>query len=576
MRRAAIGLLFLLGVPSGWELSAGQQRDGDSGTPQSQHAALAESADIDAESSPLISAVYQASREKKVKRSLEHIQQAKELIQQGADVKARGDQGRTALHWAIIGSNSAKGEKHRQAYLELAELLIDSDADVNAEDDQGNTALDWEQVDTIEAFHHLLLEAGAESGSSQDESERMIAYVNRLRSLSDEEDFEALRAALDADLPAGTEIPIRLTTRLASTESKGGDRVEAHVIAPVSNGHEVVIGPGAKVEGVVMTGSPASSKYSRAELFLDFGNLLHPDGAKTRFVTRLAEVGNARESVNSGRILGIAFPHSIVTKWNWGLKGLGLFTPGVATGFQWATKAYGRTLKREIIYDPGVEMTLRVTVPERLETTTSYEPWKEISLSKELVGLVNSQPLRVHTPSDIPSDITNLMFIGSHEDLEEAFKAAGWVEAASLGVRTGLKTFTAIMRKNGYDRAPFSLLLLEGSKPVYEYQKSLNTFAKRHHLRVFNRPLKYNSQQVWVASATHDIGIGIRKKGTDWHHIIDSRIDRERTKIANDLLFTGIATAHALVDRPQAPRDTTNGTGDRIRTDGKMQVLFFY
>ncbi len=131
------------------------------------------------------------------------------------------------------------------------------------------------------------------------------------------------------------------------------------------------------------------------------------------------------------------------------------------------------------------------------------------------------------------------------------------------------------MRNSGYHKAPFSLLFLDGDKPVYEYQKGLNTFAKRHHLRAFKRHRKYKGQQVWVASATHDTGIRVRRKGTDWYHIIDPRIDRERTKIANDLLFTRIATAHALVDRPQAPRETTNGTGDKILTDGKMQVLFF-
>ncbi len=324
-----------------------------------------------------------------------------------------------------------------------------------------------------------------------------------------------------------------------------------------------------------MVAKRAPNRYSRAELFLDFANLLHPDGAKTRLTTRLTEVNNARESVDSGRILGMAFPHSVLSKWKWGLKGLGLFTPGVAAGLHWATKAYKGTLKREILYDPGVEMTLRVTVPEQVKTTTSYEPWKEIYPPKELVELVNSQPFRVYTASNGPSDITNLMFIGSQGDLEKAFQAAGWTEAASLGVRTGLKTFAATMRNSGYHKAPFFLLLLDGDKPVYEYQKGLNTFAKRHHLRVFKLHRKYKSQQVWVASATHDIGIGIRRKGTDWYHIIDPRIDRERTKIANDLLFTRIATAHALVDRPQAPRETTNGTGDKIFTDGKMQVLFF-
>lgn len=76
-----------------------------------------------------------------------------------------------------------------------------------------------------------------------------------------------------------------------------------------------------------------------------------------------------------------------------------------------------------------------------------------------------------------------------------------------------------------------------------------------------------------MASATHDIGIGVGRKGTQWYHLIDPEIDKERQKVADDLLFTGVATGYTLDDRPDAPRRAGNATGDELRTDGRMMVL---
>lgn len=130
------------------------------------------------------------------------------------------------------------------------------------------------------------------------------------------------------------------------------------------------------------------------------------------------------------------------------------------------------------------------------------------------------------------------------------------------------------MRQKGYEEAPFSKLLLEGKEPDYEYQKDLNTVAKRHHLRIYRRPGDYQGKPVWIASATHDIGIGMGRAGTQWYHLIDPEIDKERQKIADDLLFTGVATGYSLIDRPAAPRKAGNATGDELRTDGHMMVLY--
>ena len=72
-----------------------------------------------------------------------------------------------------------------------------------------------------------------------------------------------------------------------------------------------------------------------------------------------------------------------------------------------------------------------------------------------------------------------------------------------------------------------SILVLGGQKPDLVFQKQYNTFAKRHHLRIFHRPSRFQNHEVWVCSATHDTGFDfsapnrtfIHKTGKPWIHL---------------------------------------------------------
>jgi hypothetical protein len=521
----------------------------------------------------LVEALQLATLEKKESAAKDYVQRARALVEEGADVSARGEQGRTALHWIAIGTVQFRGRDTHRAYRELAEILIDAGIDVNAGDDYGNTALDWEEANPQDALRYVLEQADARRGVSHRESERLADFIGDLREMARKRQFSALASALEADVPEGTRIWIRLAKPVHSKNSRCGEKLEAVVIAPAMANGRVVLSPGTKVEGTLLSVRSARNRFVRAEALLEFANFLHEDGTRSRLAARVMEVDNARETVHHGRILGVPFPNEAVARWTIGLRGLGFVLPGVSEGLRWSTQAYNMTLGREIHYKEGVEMILRVAVPEKLATKAPQKGWREIPAPADLVELVQRQPLRVKTPSGEDSDIVNLMFLGAQEDLETGFRMAGWVEARSLGVKSGLVTALQALRKSGYSEAPFSLLQLEGKDPDYEYQKDLNTVAKRHHLRIFRREETWRGHTVWVASATHDIGIGVGRKGTQWYHLIDPEIDRERQKIADDLLFTGVATGYSLVERPAAPTRAGNATGDELRTDGRMMVL---
>jgi hypothetical protein len=77
-----------------------------------------------------------------------------------------------------------------------------------------------------------------------------------------------------------------------------------------------------------------------------------------------------------------------------------------------------------------------------------------------------------------------------------------------------------------------------------------------------------------VCSATHDTGIDYSEQDRTFIHKIDSQIDRERAKVVNDLLFTGLVRGLSLVGR-DIPAGLSNATGDSLQTDGSLAVIAF-
>ncbi|MGE5567943.1 MAG: LssY C-terminal domain-containing protein [Rhodospirillales bacterium] len=375
-----------------------------------------------------------------------------------------------------------------------------------------------------------------------------------------------------AVLPASTELEIRLKTRVASSASKADDPVEAVLIRPVVIGGEIAVPAGTELRGRVKEVLAISKPDQRAVLGIEFLKL-----GGVNIEARVTAVDNARESVDeTGRIVGILASETIAARLSEGVDRVAEKYRKLGGFLQVVTTAVFKESEPEIVYEPGVEMKLAlvkaVDWKGKAAAPVSVDP---VSPEDEICALVNSQPWQTTTEGQqpIPSDITNLMFIGSEEQLTKAFDAAGWATAAALNASSGLEVVRAVVESRGYKEAPMSVLLLEGKKPDLVFQKQNNTFAMRHHLRIWRRPGEFQGRAVWVCAATHDIGIEFSPEQRNFIHKIDSQIDRERAKVVSDLLFAGSVQALSLVERPEVPKLSQNATGDKLETDGRMAVL---
>jgi hypothetical protein len=527
-------------------------------------------------SSPLIQKLYQATRDTKEQDILARLTEAKKLLADGADVKAIDQYGRTALHWTVFGSSYNTRPAIIVSYEEVADQLIQKGVDINHEDIYNDTALDYLIYSPNFEIQTLLIEHGATSGFLiatfqfvRDEIGTLPKTVN-----------EGMAKAMQSDLAPGHTLSIRLNGPVYSEHSRTGDPVEGTVTYPLCKGGEdiackpgeLVVAPGTRVQATILFAQKAPNKYSRPRLVLDFSNIVHADGTRTPLYARVIDVDNARETVRNNEIIGIVQPHAS-TKTGYVLAGLGMINPIAGYTIKGVSAVYGLSLRREILFPAGTDLQVQIVRPSMLKTRDTWSGWPVLQVDDKLQAIVKAAPIRVFTKDNKPSDLTNLMFIGSQQQLQAAFQEAGWFETDSLSMGSALKTVGATIRSSGYSQAPVSLLTVNGKPPDLVFQKALDTFAKRHHIRIWKEPGTWNGREVWIGAATHDIDISKARANTKWGHRIDPHVDREREWIETDLLYAGTATSYALVDRPHVPKTAANATGDVITTDGQLSIV---
>ncbi|HUJ49993.1 MAG TPA: LssY C-terminal domain-containing protein [Bryobacteraceae bacterium] len=378
-----------------------------------------------------------------------------------------------------------------------------------------------------------------------------------------------------APIPSGTEIQIRLTSALNTASGKAGQHFDAVVIAPVVVAGRIAMAAGAKVSGHIVSVTAADDKDQQASLSLAFDQIAG-DAQKATLAAKVSGIDNARETVASdGLITGIKPSDTGSARLDQGINKVSQKYPGFGDLLSTVKDAVLKKTDANIDYEPGVEMTIALTKALNWTASSSGPNVKAIQPEDALAQLVAREPFRTMAQKPAkPSDVINLMFIASEQQLESAFEKAGWSRADRLNGTSKLETFRAMAEDRGYSEAPVSILYLDGAPPDIVFEKSTDTFNARHHIRIFHRPDKFNGQEVWEAASTHDTGIDFSQESHSFTHKIDPQIDHERAKVVNDLLFTGLVQGLSLVER-NLPPGLSNATGDQLQTDGSIAVLSF-
>src|SRR5437763_8015365 len=105
-------------------------------------------------------------------------------------------------------------------------------------------------------------------------------------------------------VPAGTVIPITLTARISSKNSKDGDGIYGKTAFPITVDNKIVIPEGSFVRGKITEVKRPGRVKGKAELTLNFQTLVLPSGITVPIYTSLGGAGGAGERKGEATVQG--------------------------------------------------------------------------------------------------------------------------------------------------------------------------------------------------------------------------------------------------------------------------------
>jgi hypothetical protein len=317
-------------------------------------------------------------------------------------------------------------------------------------------------------------------------------------------------------------------------------------------------------------------RHETAALEIEFDLISPYDSPPITMHSRVLDVDNARESVKNGVIRGIRSTATPQNRFIFPLAHLLVWSP-YSYWIPAASEALFPIASEPEIYFPvGTDLRLQLTAP--LPVATSISPALankefEESGTEALNRIVLSFTQRTSNAEGRAADVVNLVFIGSREQIERAFLTARWTNSDPLSVRSVMRGFHAVISLNSDPHLPMSSHLLDGKSSDSTWQKSLDSYSKRDHLRIWNRPETWEGQTIWLAASTAEEGASWSfRKERFVHHVVPD-IDEEREKVVRDLSVAGCVEAAYNSPRPTTPASMVGSTGTELRTDGAVAVI---
>ena len=396
--------------------------------------------------------------------------------------------------------------------------------------------------------------------------------LKRLLSLASAAVVLAIASALPAAvLPAGAHLEVRLDAATGSRISHPGDRVESRIIAPVVDDGRLLLPVGSTISGKVESVDRLGLglKHYTASLQYRFESVRMPDGREFPITTVLREVETARERVSESGVIGGIYPTASLSSGASFFVSALIAEPAVAVPLLAVKFLIARSPDGEIYFPAGTELILEttndVTLPNLRDATNSVAalPRKDVAGARQLIESLPDQ--QANQGEHRPSDLVNVLLLGSRDQIERAFQAAGWNGAHRHSAVAVYRMYHSIVQRAGYGMAPMANLKLNGTIPEVSYQKSLDTFSKRHHIRLWEQ----DGGDAWLGAATEDIAYTVKRMHLT--HATDPEIDNERAKVVNDLWLTGCVASASLIDRKALKVMVVNGAA--IQTDGRVAAL---
>lgn len=226
------------------------------------------------------------------------------------------------------------------------------------------------------------------------------------------------------------------------------------------------------------------------------------------------------------------------------------------------------------------EYTVKVkfTLPQKFRTDVLAAPATAPVSLLVTPDLFADIPRRVSdsaTAHGHSGDMVNFALIGTEQDVQNAFKAAGWVPVDKSVEEAILNGLMATLSHEAYTAMPMSTLYLFGRPQDMSFARAdpLLVAAERHHLRVWKTDKTVDGRPLWVGSSTHDIGFEKDQRTGGVTHKIDPDIDKERDYMLQSFDAAGVFSSAAYVTPSNPMIEAHTATGGSFHSDGRIVVM---
>lgn len=270
--------------------------------------------------------------------------------------------------------------------------------------------------------------------------------------------------------------------------------------------------------------------------------------------------------------LGVHYPSDVIAGWYLGFMVLvlGITFFEVKNIFYWK-KAESPTVNRPFfivcivlfcIFSVFSSRQIKVSKPVGIAIKTNLSSFLKTPIYSEDLFGQRMEP-------------ANFIVIGDEQKLINLFSAAGWYRAEKPDLENFFKLSSAIAKNINYPTAPMTPVFLGSKTNDLGFEKSTdkNTSRERHHTRYWKSGYEIDGQEVWVATASFDEGVGLSLVMQLPVHRISPDIDAEREFIMKDLAKTELILEYQKVDLVGETKGV-NAAGDSFFTDGRAYIIY--
>ena len=389
--------------------------------------------------------------------------------------------------------------------------------------------------------------------------------------------WAAPASATCENIPVGKSFWIRLLDPVASYSTKPGTTVRAILIQSPECDYSPVFPAGLEVDGEVTAVRKVGLGFihDSATLEIRFTQIVTSAGEVLPIAADVVEIDNARETTRHGVIRGIRATNTPQGRITSGLIHLPTFNPYTDMGLI-VYRALTVLPEPEIYLPPGSDLRLRLNVPLYVGDQPEL-PKVSFQMDEyergDVEAVVQDVPDRTTTRSGKVADLVNILFVGSPEQIQEAFAAAGWLPSDRNSPRAFFKQSAAFLTFSNYPTMPITHQLLNGHPQDMTWQKSFNSYGKREHVRLWGQPTTVLGQPAWLSAYTRETSAALSVKNHKFIHHIDPNLDDGVNMLVRDLSLTGCVGSVHQLPRPQLTETLFNSTGDEMRTDGNLTVV---